>query len=136
MSVFADTSALYAVLDADDDNHSAAAAEWQRLLTSSPLVTTNYVLLETTALLQHRLGLEAVRTFQRDVCAVLGIEWIDQSTHTAGMASVLTAGRRALSLVDCVSFATISDLGIRDVFTFDRHFAEQGLSCLPAPAPA
>ena len=61
MSVFVDTSALYAVLDADDGKHSPACAEWQRLLLNSSLVTTNYVLVETTALLQHRLGVEAVR---------------------------------------------------------------------------
>lgn len=136
MTVFVDTSALYAVLDADDGNHSLAAAEWQRLLLgSSPLVTTNYVLVEATALLQHRLGMEAVRIFRQDVCAVLGVEWIDQATHTAGMSSVLAAGRRALSLVDCVSFATMHDLGIGEVFAFDQHFAAQGFACLPDRSP-
>lgn len=79
--------------------------------------------------------MEAVRIFQRDVCAILGVEWIDQAMHTTGMASVLAAGRRALSLVDCVSFATMRDLGIDDVFAFDEHFAEQGFACLPRRSP-
>ena len=132
MSVFVDTSALYAVLDADDANHAAAAAEWHRLLGSSVvLVTSNYVLLETTALLQHRLGLEAVRIFHHDVCPVLGIEWIDENTHRAGMSSVLTTSQRKLSLVDCISFALMGELGIRQVFAFNRHFSEQGFICLP-----
>lgn len=136
MTVFVDTSALYAVLDADDDNHPPAAAEWRRLLLSaSTVVSTNYVLVETAALLQHRLGLEAVRLFQQDVCPILGVEWVDQVMHAAGMSAVLAAGRRALSLVDCVSFATMNDLGIRDVFAFDRHFADQGFACLPATTP-
>jgi predicted nucleic acid-binding protein len=135
MNVFVDTSALYAVLDADDDNHSAASAEWQRLLLdSSRLVTTNYVLVEATALMQHRLGIEAVRLFEQDVCPVLGLEWIDEPRHAVGMASVLAAGRRKLSLVDCVSFAAMRDLGLRDVFAFDEHFAEQGFTCLPFPS--
>lgn len=132
MSVFVDTSALYAVLDADDDNHTPARTEWRRLLLISSLVTTNYVLVETTALLQHRLGVEAVRTFEQDVCPVLGLEWIDASRHAAGMSSVLAAGRRRLSLVDCVSFAAMRDLGLHDAFTFDGHFAEQGFCCLPS----
>ena len=132
-NVFVDTSALYAVLDADDDNHSSASEEWQRLLLNSPqLVTTNYVLVEATALMQHRLGVDAVRTFERDVCPVLGLEWIDEARHAAGMASVLAAGRRQLSLVDCVSFAAMRDLGLRDVFAFDEHFADQGFTCLPS----
>ena len=44
MSVFVDTSALYTVLDADDDEHSRAVAEWHRLVRGAfPLVTTSYV---------------------------------------------------------------------------------------------
>ena len=90
------------------------------------------MLVEATALLQHRLGIEAVRTLEQDVCPVLGLEWIDAVNHASGMASVLAAGRRGLSLVDCVSFATMRDLGLRDVFGFDGHFEEQGFKCLPS----
>jgi uncharacterized protein len=39
---------------------------------------------------------------------------------------VLAAARRNLSLVDCVSFELMRRLGIRRVFCFDPHFAEQG----------
>ena len=132
MTVFVDTSALYAILDADDRQHSPAAAEWQRLVVdSSQLITTNYVLLESTALLQHRLGIEAVRSFELDICPLLRIEWIDAARHAVGTESLLAAGRRRLSLVDCVNFAAMRELGIRDVFAFDPHFAEQGFTCLP-----
>ena len=133
MSVFTDTSALYAILDADDANHAPAAAEWQRLLISQiPLVTTNYVLVETMALVQHRLGVQAVRLFEQEVSPILQITWIDQATHQAGVAAVLAAGRRALSLVDCVSFESMRQLGLRDAFAFDSHFAEQGFTCTPS----
>jgi predicted nucleic acid-binding protein len=56
---------------------------------------------------------------------------IDVTLHTAGVSSVLAAGRRGLSLVDCVSFATMRNLGIGDVFAFDEHFAQQGFTCVP-----
>ena len=134
MAVFADTSALYAVLDADDANHGKAAAEWRRLLEAGePLVTTNYVLVETAALVQHRLGMEALRVLQQDAAPVIGVKWIDERAHEAGVAAVLAAGRRGLSLVDCASFGAMRHLGIREVFAFDPDFAEQGFSCLPAP---
>jgi predicted nucleic acid-binding protein len=127
MSVFVDTSALFAVLDADDQNHERAERAWANLLTQEiELICTNYVLVETSALVQHRLGMEAVRVLQEDVVPVLRVEWVDKNAHNAGVTALLIAARRQLSLVDCVSFDTMRRLGIRRAFTFDRHFIEQG----------
>lgn len=132
MRVFVDTSAFFAVLDADDRNHDEARRVWQDLLTQGAvLFCSNYVLVEALALVQHRLGIPAVRTFQEDIVPVLNIEWVDESVHRLGIASVLTAARKGLSLVDCTSFEIMRRLGIKVAFTFDRHFAEQGLQCLP-----
>jgi len=64
--IFVDTSAFYALLDRDDRNHQKAKKKWAEILEATPaLVTSNYVLVETLALLQSRLGLEAVRGFKK-----------------------------------------------------------------------
>ena len=127
MSVFVDTSALFAVLDGDDQNHAQARQTWANLIgQAEELVCTNYILVETSALVQHRLGMEAVRVLEEDVAPILIVEWVDEGTHAAGVAALLTAARRPLSLVDCVSFETMRRLGLRTAFAFDEHFAEQG----------
>lgn len=127
MSMFVDTSALIAVLHADDDNHAHASAIFRSLIERDALLaTSSYVLVETTALIQHRFGLPAVRRFQDDVVPVLDIIWVHAELHAEGMAALLTAGRRDLSLVDCVSFACMRRHGISHAFHFDRHFREQG----------
>ena len=132
MSVFVDTSAFFAVLDADDGNHDAARQVWEDLLTQEAVsVCSNYVLVETLALVQRRLGLPAVRTFQEDIVPVLKVEWVDETIHQVGIASVLAAARRGLSLVDCVSFEIMRRLGIKTAFAFGHHFEEQGFECLP-----
>ena len=132
MTCFVDTSAFYAVLDADDRYHSAARQQWTTLLSQDTLLmTTNYVLVESLALIQHRLGLPAARTFQEDVYPLLRVEWLEQGEHEAGMAAVLSAQRRQLSLVDCISFDVMRRYGLRAVFAFDSHFEEQGFECLP-----
>jgi predicted nucleic acid-binding protein len=132
MNVFVDTSALLAVLDADDQNHASAKMSWESLISNgTDLVCTNYVLVETFALVQNRLGIEAVRTLQEDIVPLLQIEWIDPQSHNRGVAALLTAARRQLSLVDCASFDTMRRLGITTAFAFDRHFAEQGFSHIP-----
>jgi len=134
MSVYVDTSALYAVLDADDNNHTAARENWIKLLErGEQLVCSNYVLVECFALVQHRLGLAAVQALQEDVVPVLSVAWVDESLHTAGISALLTARRARLSLVDCTSFELMRRLGLRTAFTFDRHFHEQGFACLPEP---
>lgn len=132
MSVFIDTSAFLAVLDSDDSHHGKAKAAWLKLLDSDEtLITSSYVLVETIALLQNRLGMEAVRVFQEDVVPVLNLLWVDESTHTAGMSALLAAKRRKLSLVDCVSFEAMRHSGAKTAFTFDGHFREQGFICIP-----
>ncbi|MDP1808370.1 MAG: PIN domain-containing protein [Actinomycetota bacterium] len=132
MSVFVDTSALLAIIDADEFHHPAAKAAWNELITSDEtLVCTNYVLIETFALLQSRLGLKAARLFQEDIVPVLTIDWVDDLSHAAGTTAWLTAGRGKLSLVDCVSFESMRRLGIKTALTLDRHFKEQGFECLP-----
>jgi predicted nucleic acid-binding protein len=125
--VFVDTSALFALLDRDDLNHDSAATMWRELIESvTNLVCTNYVLVESFALIQHRLGMQAVRTFQDDIVPMLDIRWLTQEDHQAGVAAFLTAAGRRLSLVDCTSFETMRSLGIQTAFAFDHHFAEQG----------
>jgi predicted nucleic acid-binding protein len=127
MAIFVDTSAFYALLDADDENHTRSAEAWPKIMASDEhAVTTNYVLVEAFALVQSRLGLEAVREFQDDVVPVLHVEFVTPEIHRLGIAALLAASRRGLSLVDCVSFEVMRDLGIKSVFAFDGHFEQYG----------
>jgi len=131
---FVDTSAICAVLDRDDQNHKAARDQWLSLLDSGEtMLTTNYVAVECCALLQHRLGVDAVRAFQEDVLPAMKVHWISEMDHTVAMAALLAARRRKLSLVDCSSFVIMRQAHIRTAFAFDQHFAEEGFS--PAHSP-
>lgn len=131
MTIFIDTSAFYAILDAQDANHARAGDVMRDLAArDADLLCTNYVLLESTALVQRRLGIAAVRTLHEDIVPLLRIEWLSTEEHQAAVQAVLTANRRELSLVDCTSFDAMRRLGIRQVFAFDEHFSEQGFECL------
>jgi predicted nucleic acid-binding protein len=132
LNLFVDTSGLLAVLDADDMRHSEAEAAWRQILTSDDnLVSTNYVLVETLALVQRRLGMEAVRAVEGDIVPVLEIEWLDAEIHNRAMQTLLTASRRRLSLVDCTSFEVMRRRGIVRAFALDPHFAEHGFDLFP-----
>jgi len=127
VNVFVDTSALLAVLDRHDERHGAARRIWTVLLEGDGvLVCHNYILVETSAVLARRMGMEAVRVFERDVVPALRIVWVTRDIHAAAVGAHLAAGRRALSLVDCASFEIIRRAGLRAVFAFDPHFEEFG----------
>jgi predicted nucleic acid-binding protein len=132
MTIFFDTSAFLAILNKDDDNNQSAKKLWGELLYSDNiLITNNYVLVESFSLIQRRLGMESVRVFQEDILSLINIEWIDESMHEAGISALLTASRKNLSLVDCISFETMRKFGIKTAFVFDSHFQEQGFKCIP-----
>ena len=103
MTCFVDTSALLAVMDKDDAVHKEAKAFWERLTEQqATLVTTNYVVLVTVALLQHRIGVPAVRRFHDDILPIPTIStgfrryntyraWPRYSRPTAGTSPWSTA---------------------------------------------
>ena len=133
MNVFIDTSALLAVLDADDANHKAARPFWEGIVAAGDiLVIHNYILVETSALVLRKLGLEALRVFEREIVPVLHIIWVTREIHNSTASAQLVASRGSLSLVDCASFEIMRRSGIRKAFSFDRHFQEYGYDILPS----
>ena len=134
MSIFVDTSALIAFVDADQPRHAEVIDTWDRAIADGKaLFTSNYVLVESFALVQRRLGLEALRALADVLVPMLRVLWIDEELHAAAVASLFTAGRRKLSLVDCTSFELMRRRGLAEALALDDDFARQGFRRLPAP---
>lgn len=133
MSVFVDTSALYAIFDRDDSGHGAAADGWSALARGRrPLVTSNYILLETTALLQRRLGLAAVHDLEDRILPLLTVRWVTEPLHRRAAARLRRLDRREVSLVDCVSFEVMDADAIKDAFALDDDFVSAGFRLIPS----
>ena len=132
MTCFVDTSGFIAIAHTADEDHLAAMRVWDTLAKAQyRLITTNYVVVETVALMHHRYGLSAVRTFVENILPVVIIDWVDPKTQEVALETVFSGGRRGPGIVDCVSFHVMRRLGIAEALAFDRHFTEQGYS-LPA----
>lgn len=131
MSVFVDTSALIAYLDADDPRNPAAVGAFRDLVEREALVTHNYVVAESAAVVHRRMGPVATRLLLEDVVPVLEVVWVDADLHGAAVGAFLAALRRRTSLVDWVSFEAMRRLGIRRAFAFDRDFEAQGFGTIP-----
>ncbi len=125
--IFIDTSAFISILDMDDDNHERSGKIWKDLVLSGEcLICTNYILVETISLLQSRFGIKGVRNFQGNIVPIMVIEWVDSFTHELATTGLLSANRKELSFVDCISFTVMRKLSITSAFAFDHHFKEQG----------
>jgi len=127
---FLDTSAIYALADRGDPNHDTAVERLQQLLDSGEeLITHNYVVLESIALIQSRLGVSPALLFAKE-CATFTVEWVDQSLHASGIRALQKSGKRQISLVDHVSFLVMRRRAVAVVFAFDPDFAAAGFQLL------
>ena len=132
MSVFVDTSALLAFLDADQPRHAEVIEIWSEAIDQERrLFSSNYVLVEAFALVQRRLGLEAFRALADVLVPMLRPLWIDEELHSAAVAALFAADRRKLSLVDCTSFELMRRHGFEEVLALDDDFVRQGFRLLP-----
>ena len=94
-------------------------------------MTHNYVLFETVAIAQRRLGEVAARRLIQELAPVLTTVWVDEATHAAGVAALLAALPTKVSLIDFVSFEVMREHGIARAFTFDGDFRLAGFESMP-----
>jgi predicted nucleic acid-binding protein len=124
--IFLDTSAIYAMADRGDPRHESAKERFQAVLDlGERILTHNYVLVETMALIQSRLGLAAALNLAHD-CRAFDIEWVDEATHEEAVRRLARVGKRHVSLVDQVSFLIMRRRGVRTALAFDPDFEEEG----------
>ena len=124
--IFLDTSAIYAWADMADPNHDAAVRRLEVILErGEELLTHNYVLVESTALLQARLGVAASVKLARD-SATFVIDWVDDDLHASGIRELERSRRRHVSLVDHISFLVMRRRRLARAFAFDPDFVSAG----------
>jgi len=131
MSVFADTSSIYAAIVRTEEHHRQCLRLLEDLLESGRAIeTTSYVVLETSALLQNRIGLDPLRDFEEHILPLLSVLYVTKELHHRGIRRLLRENKRYLSLTDCISFEFMEQEGLREAFSLDRHFAEAGFRLL------
>jgi uncharacterized protein len=125
MSVFVDTSALYALLDEADGRHVEASDALRRLV-GTELVTHAYVVVEACALIGRRLPWPATERLVDGLLPVIDVRSVDPDLHAGAMGAYRRSTSAAVSLVDHVSFTLMRSLGIGRAFAYDDDFAREG----------
>jgi len=129
MKVFADTSGLFALMVKNDAMHVRSRENFTYFAQQSvQILTSSFVLVETAALLQRRIGLNPVHDLHFKILPLLEVIWVDSEWYGRAMQRLLVQGNRNVSLVDCLSFEIMEARDITVAFAFDRHFEANGFT--------
>jgi predicted nucleic acid-binding protein len=120
-----DSSAILALLDADDADHFRAVRTAKNIAAEQrPSFITNYIEAETHALLLRKLG------------RALALEWLLKGglpvlrvlpqEEERGKEILTRHADKDWSLCDAISFAVLELRGCPAAFAFDRHFRQYG----------
>lgn len=132
-SVFIDTTALLALINADDALHDAASEAYSKLTrTGAALVTSDWVVAEflNGASRPPMRGaavqlLAAYRGSMRSTLLPASHEWWE-----AALALYGARPDKSWSFIDCTSIIACREQQVTQVLTHDRHFEQAGFELL------
>lgn len=124
-TVLWDSSAILAILDADEPAHKPALQVADSLARAHrPGFITNYIEVEVHALLLRRLGRTAALRWllQR----TLPLERVQESEEEQARAILARYADKDWSLCDAMSFALMEARCVPAAFSYDQHFRQWG----------
>ena len=116
---------MLALLDADDADHARAVGAARQIASEKrPSFITNYIEVETHALLLRKLG----RSLAREWLLTGGLAVVRALPADEQRAKELLARHtdKDWTLCDAISFAVLEARHVRSAFTFDHHFRQYG----------
>jgi len=136
--VFVDTGAWIGIAVSRDQTHEIAAAHARHLAeTKTPLLTTNYILVEAYTRIRYDEGHAKAVTFDALIREMvrgrqLSIAWVTPPIHQEAVELFKRYSDQEFSIVDCASFVVGRRRKVREVFGFDHHFATMGFLLRPS----
>lgn len=120
-----DSSAILALLDADDADHARAVAVARQIASEArPSFITNYIEVDAHALLVRKLG----RAIARQWLLTGGLPVVRALPAEEQRAREILARHtdKDWTLCDALSFAILDARRVTRAFTFDHHFQQYG----------
>ena len=130
--IFVDTSALFAIANAKDEDHKRARDFLSKLAEEKVILfVTNFVIAETYTLMLRKIGRDKAIEYIENLRNTAEIERVSEEDENKAWQIILRYRDKDFSYVDATSFAVMKRLGIRDAFSFDEHFEQYALNRLP-----
>ena len=122
--LFADTSALYALLNAQDAFHARVKEIFlSEIARQTKIITSNFVVDETTTLLRYRAGFpEAEKFLDIILKGEIAVIHVDTKLESKAIRIFKAYKDKAFSFTDCTSFALVDTYKINKTLSFDSDF--------------
>jgi predicted nucleic acid-binding protein len=128
--IFVDTGFFVALLSECDPDHARALAVYETFQgrrLADLLITTNHVVFETINVARvragHALAVQAGEILYGEKMA--RIHWSTGAEEKAAFAYLARHADQGYSVVDCLSFVVMEEMGIREALALDRHFTHR-----------
>lgn len=133
-SAFVDSAAFFALLNEYDRHHQEARQILERIADEHiGLLTTNFIVAETHALILSRHSQRAATEFLRDMSETnIPVLRAQANDEERAREIIFRYDDKRFSLTDAISFAVMERLGMQRAFTFDRNFNQYGFEVLQA----
>ena len=124
-AVLWDSSAILALVDADDADHARAVTVARQIATEArPSFVTNYIEVEAHALLVRKLGRALARQWL--LMGGLPVVRVLLSEEQRAKEILVRHTDKDWTLCDAISFAVLDARRVARAFTFDHHFRQYG----------
>jgi predicted nucleic acid-binding protein len=140
--VLVDTGGWVALVASRSPQHKETLAAFTQLARDrTPLLTTNYVLDETTTRLRYDHGLVVALRFlvqveEAQALRRLRLAWVDQRVHEEAWRVLQGTRSLALSFTDATTVVLARGNRVQRIMTGDRNFQALGFELLPMRAEA
>lgn len=128
--IFIDTGAFLALEDESDQYHDEAIGFRDQVLRKGgyDLITTSYILDETLTLIRFRLNIRASIDFSQKIrkSKVINIIRVSREIEERALDIFEKYDDKYFSFTDCVSFAVMQEMKVKEAFAFDEHFNQMG----------
>ena len=137
MRIFMDTGAFLALEDESDEHHEEALQFRREALMKEmvEVISTSHILDETLTLTRSRLGIRASIDFSRKIrkSRVVKMLSVSKDIEEKALDVFERYDDKTFSFTDCVSFVVMREMGVKEAFTFDRHFVQMEFVKRPQP---
>ncbi len=128
--ILVDTSAILALLDADDPRQELVRAAFEDHV-DDELVTHGYVVAESLAVVRRRLGVAGVTALLDDVLPAIEVLAVDTELHHQAQRSYRAALPTGVSFIDQVSLALMDRELITTALVLDADFHRRDVTVIP-----